>query len=102
MRCESFIEERYMEGSIVLGFDIMGSENYWLTVSWEPGYRSYSMEDNPIYSNFSFNRLSMMASGTFGKRYGANIFVSHDPEKHTRRTDDFSITMIAASISLMF
>lgn len=102
LRCESFIEERYMEGSVVLGFDIMGSENYWLTFSWEPGYRSYSMEDNPIYSDFSINRLSLMASGTFGKRYGANLFVSHDPEKHTRRTDDFTITMIAASVSLMF
>lgn len=102
MRCESFIEERYMEGSVVLGFDIMGSENYWMSFSWEPGYRSYSLEDNPIYSNFSFNRLSLMASGTFGKRYGANIFVSHDPEKHTRRTDDFTITMVATSVSLMF
>ncbi len=102
LRCGSFIEERYMEGSIVLGFDIMGSERYWLTFSWEPGYRSYSRKDNPIYSDFSINRLSLMASGTFGKRYGANLFVSHDPEKHTRRTDDFTITMIAASISLTF
>jgi hypothetical protein len=102
MRCESFIEERYTEGSVVLGFDIMGSERYWLTFSWEPGYRSYSMEDNPIYSDFRINRLSLMASGTFGKRYGANLFVSHDPEKHARRTDDFTITMVAASISIGF
>ena len=102
MRCESFLEERYTEGSVVLGFDVMGSEKYWMTFSWEPGYRSYTMEDNPIYSDFSFNRLSLMASGTFGKRYGANIFISHDPEKHTRRTDDFTITMVSASVSLMF
>jgi len=102
MRCESFIEERYKEGSVVLGLDIMGSERYWFTFSWEPGYRSYNLDDNPIYSDFRFNRLSLMASGTFGKRYGANIFVSHDPEKHTRRTDDFTITMVAASISLKF
>ena len=102
MRCESFIEERYKEGSVVLGFDIMGSEKYWLTFSWEPGYRSYNLDDNPIYSDFRFNRLSLMVSGTFGKRYGANLFVSHDPEKHTRRTDDFTITMVAASVSLMF
>ena len=102
MRCESFIEERYKEGSIVLGFDIMGGERYWLTFSWEPGYRSYSMDDNPIYSDFRINRLSLMTSGTFGKRYGANLFISHDPEKHTRRTDDFTITMVAASVSIMF
>ena len=36
MRCESFIEERYTEASVVLGFDVMGSERYWLTCSWEP------------------------------------------------------------------
>ncbi len=102
MRCESFIEERYNEASVVLGFDVMGSERYWLTFSWEPGYRSYTLEDNPIYSDFQFNRLTLMASGTFGNRYGANLFISHDPEKHTRRTDDFSITMISASVSLQF
>jgi hypothetical protein len=102
MRCESFLEERYSEGSVVLGFDIMGSEKYWMTFSWEPGYRSYNLEDNPIYSDFRFNRLSLMASGTFGKRYGANIFLSHDPEKHTRRTDDFSIMMASVSFSIKF
>ena len=102
MRCESLIEERYHEGSVVLGFDIMGSEKYWMTFSWEPGYRSYTLEDNPIYSDFRINRLSLMASGTFGKRYGANLFISHDPEKHTRRTDDFTITMASVSVSLMF
>ncbi len=102
MRCESFIEERYREGSVVFGFDVMGSTRYWLTFAWEPGYRSYTLEDNPIYSDFQINRLSLMASGTFGKRYGANLFISHDPEKHTRRTDDFTITMISASVSLMF
>jgi len=102
MRCESFIEERYSEGSAVLGFDVMGSERYWLTFSWEPGYRSYTLDDNPIYSDFRINRLSLMASGTFGKRLGANIFISHDPEKHARRIDDFSITMVSASVSLSF
>jgi len=102
MRCESFIEERYKEGSVVLGVDVMGSERYWLTFAWEPGYRSYTLEDNPIYSDFQINRLSLMASGTFGSRYGANLFISHDPEKHTRRTDDFTITMISASVSLKF
>jgi len=102
MRCKSFIEERYSEGSVVLGFDVMGSDRYWLTFSWEPGYRTYTMEDNPIYSDFRINRLSLMASGTFGERFEANIFISHDPEKHTRRTDDFSITMVSASVSLRF
>jgi hypothetical protein len=102
MKCESFIEERYNEGSVVIGVDVMGSVNYWLAFSWEPGYRSYSLNDNPIYSDFRINRLSLMASGTFGQRYGANLFVSHDPEKHTRRTDDFTITMVSASFSIGF
>jgi hypothetical protein len=102
MRCESFEEERYRELSVVLGTDVMGSEHYWLTFSWEPGYRSYILEENLVYSDFSFNRLSLMASGTLGERYGANIFISHDPEKHTRRTDDFTITMVSASVSIRF
>jgi hypothetical protein len=102
MRCESFIEERYSEYSVVLGFDVMGSEKYWMTFSWEPGKREYELEDNPIYSDFTFNRLSLMASGTFAGRYGANLFVSHEPEKHTRRTDDFTITMVSASVSIAF
>jgi hypothetical protein len=102
LRCESLIEERYKEMTVILGLDIIGNQSYWLTFTWEPGYRSYELEENPIYSDFTINRLSLMASGTFGKRYGANLFVSHDPEKHTRRTDDFTITMISASVSLKF
>jgi len=102
MRCESFEEERYREFSVVLGADVMGSEHYWLTFSWEPGYRDYTLENNLVYSDFSFNRLSLMASGTFRERYGANLFVSHDPEKHSRRTDDFTITMVSASVSIRF
>ena len=43
-----------------------------------------------------------MASGTFAGRYGANLFVSHEQEKHTRRTDDFTITMVSASVSIAF
>ncbi len=102
LRCESFIEERYREWTAVLGIDVTGSDRFWLSLSWEPGYRDYTLDDNPVYSDFRINRFSLMASGNYRERYGADLMISHDPEKHTRRTDDFTITMISIVLSMKF
>ncbi len=102
MFCADYPEEEYWEGTITLGLDIMNSEQYWLSMAFEPGYRNYNIDDNNIYSDFYVTRLSLMGSVDAGGGFTANLFVSHDPEKHTRRDDDFSLTLISASISREF
>lgn len=102
MMCEKFAEERYLEGSAVFGLDLFEGGGYWLSVSYEPGYRGYTLEDNDIYSDFYYNRLSAMGSVDFAGRYSLNLFVSHDPEKHSRRTDDFSVTLLSLTLSAEF
>ncbi len=102
MFCEAFSEERYRESSVVLGMEVPGNEKYWLTFSYEPGYRNYVMDENEIYSDFYLNRISLMGSVTGSGGLTYNLFVTHDPERHSRRDDDFSLTLISAMISKSF
>jgi hypothetical protein len=102
MFCGILDEEEYWEGSLVLGMDALSGESYWVTLSYEPGYRNYRLEENEIYSDFHINRLSMIGSAELLDRITLNLFVSHDPERHSRRTDDFSITLVSVSMSIGF
>ncbi|MBN1886071.1 MAG: hypothetical protein JW876_11200 [Candidatus Krumholzibacteriota bacterium] len=102
MRCPDYAEERYGEGSIVLGIDVARGADLWFSASWEPGYRGYGESGNTLYSDFSFNRLSLMGGAGLGAGIDLSLFVSHDPERHSRREDDFSITLVSLEISRSF
>lgn len=102
MFCWDFSEERYLETSIALGFDVMGTERFWLTGHYEPGYRNYNLEENELYSDFYINRLSLMGSASLTSATSLNLFVTHDPERHSRREDDFSITLVSVELANKF
>lgn len=102
MLCPDFEEERYAEGTAVIGLDLTTGADLWLTVSYEPGYRNYSLEENELYSDFYLNRLSVMGSAAIPWNSSLNLFVTHDPERHSRREDDFSITLISVDVTKRF
>lgn len=102
MLCGDFEEERYWEGTAVLGIDIIAGTAFWMTISYEPGYRKYLEEKNDLYSNFYINRISLMGSVSLPSDLVLNAFISHDPERHTRRDDDFSITLISVDLTRRF
>lgn len=102
MLCGDFREERYSELSCVIGADIMRGDKLWLSLSYEPGYRDYALDGNELYSDFYLNRISAM--GSLSMPYGAalNLFVTHEPERHSRREDNFSITLISIDLTRSF
>jgi hypothetical protein len=102
MLCADFAEERYREISLVIGFDAFGGERHWVSASYEPGYRDYTAAENDFYSDFFVNRVSVMGSVGFAKDFSVNIFLDHEPERHTRREDDFSITLVSLDITKRF
>ncbi|UCF05654.1 MAG: hypothetical protein JSV33_01045 [bacterium] len=102
MLCRDFEEERYREASLVLGLDILGNEDFWVTFSYEPGYRNYILTENDLYSDFYLNRLSLMGTVEIPHGTSLNLFVTHDPERHTRRVDNFSITLISVALTKRF
>ncbi len=102
MLCDAYEEERYEEGSIVLGLELLGGTDYWLSFSWEPGRRNYIMEENEIYSDFYLNRFSLIGNVTAASGLSFDLFVMHDPERHSRRDDDFSMTMVSAAVTKRF
>lgn len=102
MLCGDFAEERYWEGSIVFGVDVLGSTEFWLSFSYEPGYRNYTETENELYSDFYLNRLSLMGSMSLPGKITLNLFVTHDPERHSRREDDFSITLMSIELTRQF
>ncbi len=102
MFCDQYSEERYQEYSIIAGVEIMDIDNFWCMLSYEPGRRNYLKEENELYSDFYLNRLSIMGSISIYSGISADIFIIHDPETHTRKEDDFSITLISVSLSKRF
>ena len=102
MLCADFAEERYREGSLILGVEAFGGERYWVSASYEPGYRDYTSAENYIYSDFFVNRASIMGSVTLPMDYSINLFLDHEPERHARREDDFSITLLSFDITKRF
>lgn len=102
MLCGDFPEERYWEGSTAVGVDLMRNGDFWVHASYEPGYRGYSLDPNELYSDFWFHRLSLMANVPLPAEMSLGLFVTHDPERHSRRVDDFSVTLVTAEVTRRF
>ncbi|MBN2071993.1 MAG: hypothetical protein JW814_11105 [Candidatus Krumholzibacteriota bacterium] len=102
MFCDEFPEEQYREGSIVLGLELSRHDRFWMSCTYEPGRRDYLLEENDIYSDYYLNRLSLMGNVSLQAETSLNLFITHDPERHSRRDDDFSLTMISATLSRSF
>jgi hypothetical protein len=80
----------------------MASDKFWLIFNYEPGVRNYLKGEDGLYSDFYLNRLSLMGSISISNGISTDFFIIHDPERHTRKEDDFSITMISLSLSKRF
>jgi hypothetical protein len=102
MFCGSFPEERYREISCVLAAEIMRIDGLWLSLSYEPGFRDYALDGNELYSDFYLNRLSAMGSFSLPAGTTLNLLASHEPERHSRREDDFSVTLVSIDITKRF
>jgi hypothetical protein len=102
MLCGSFPEERYHEISCVLAVEIMRSDGLWLSLSYEPGFRDYALDGNELYSDFYLHRLSAMGSLPLPAGTTLNLLATHEPERHSRREDDFSVTLVSVDITKRF
>jgi hypothetical protein len=102
MFCREYAEERYREYTLLLGVELFGSNDFWLIAGYEPGYRDYISDTNDLYSDFYLNRLSLMGSIPLRMGFYINIFAMHDPERHMRREDDFSVTLFSLDLTKRF
>ncbi len=102
MICPDFEEERYFEYTVLLGFEVFNVNDFWLMAGYEPGYRDYLADENELYSDFYLNRLSLMGNIPLSKGFYIRLFAMHDPERHMRREDDFSITLFSIDLAKRF
>ncbi|MFH1756222.1 MAG: hypothetical protein ABIA59_11040 [Candidatus Latescibacterota bacterium] len=78
----------------------------WLSCSYERGwrfYRTYEAE-NPesIFSDYTFDRVTLFVTAKLWKQIGINSFFNHEPEKHKREGDDSTITLFSLSVTYAF
>jgi len=102
MLCNDFEEERYEEISCILGAELMRGDRLWLSLSYEPGHRDYSLDVNDLYSDYYLNRISAMGSVSLAAKTALNLCVTHEPERHSRRADDFSVTLVSIDLTKRF
>jgi hypothetical protein len=102
MLCRDIEEERYAEYSFVMGSEIMRNGGFWITLSYEFGYRNYTLAENEIYSDFYLHRLGAMSSVPLPGQTELSILISSEPERHSRREDDFSVTLVSIDLAKRF
>jgi hypothetical protein len=102
LRCPDVPEERYSEATAVIGIEYLRSGDFWLSASYEPGCRRYAADPNDLYSNYTINRISLMANVPLPFSSALSIFVAHDPERHSRGQDDFSVTLFSVDVTTRF
>ncbi len=99
-------EDRYQEigGRFVLEY--FKGAKIWLSLSYEPGRRFYrAYDDNAsesIFSDYTFNRLIIFATGNLWDGISINGFLNFEPEDHKREGDDSTITLVSLSLTYSF
>ena len=59
-------------------------------------------EEESVFSDYSYNRVSLIGHVEIWKEVSANIFLDYQPEDHKREGDDATATLFSGSLSYRF
>jgi hypothetical protein len=98
--------DEYSETGAKLTLEYARGVKIWLSCTYERGWRSYQAyeEDNPesIFSDYSYDRLTLFVTAKIWEQLGINSFFNHEPERHKREGDDSTITLFSFSLTYAF
>ena len=97
-------EEQYQEIGGKLSFEFYHGTGLWFSLAYEPGRRCYNTfsEEESIYSDYTYHRLTCFASTRFWDRFSLTSFLDFEPEQHERKGDDSTITLFSMNLAYTF
>ncbi len=108
LRTDASPDDPYTEFGGVFRVDHV-SPRLWVSFEYEPGRRRYdawdpnaSLDALAVYSDYSYQRVSLVGSWRLSRSLDFNVFLDWQPEDHEREGDDATATLFASSLSWGF
>ncbi len=98
-------EDEYTEVGARLRVNYNAGTRIWLSASYEPGHRNYSVDgtgSEVIFSDFTYHRIIVFASARIWRNLNTNLFLNHEPEDHKIEGDDATATLFSLDLSYSF
>lgn len=98
--------EDYRDRSVMLGFDLLKPDRFWLSLEDRLGQRTFESPDSGFQSDYRYNELYFMLNWTIFSAGSNSLTVdgmaSISPEWHSDRTDNFYLTTYTLELKYGF
>ncbi len=102
-------DDEYNERGAMVRIHYTPSPAAWFDVEYERGRRRYpayspdaSIDAESVFSDYDYDRVSVLAGWRFLDGLSLNLFVDYQPEDHEREGDDATATLFSANLSWTF
>jgi|GEM_PF-5834075 len=92
----------YNQLAFSLSFDLSRSTNLWLSVEDRFGKRNYKSDENPFYTDYLLNQVSLFLDGELSAHLGFNLMLSVDSEWHNSKGDNLTVFLISSELTYSF
>ncbi len=92
----------YRQPSWVASLDLMRTVSFWTSLEDKFGKRDYRSDDNPFYTDYLFNQLTLFLTADLNPHMGFNLMLSVDSEWHDSRQDDLTVFLISSELTYRF
>lgn len=101
-------DDVYREVGVRVAVDAMGESGWWISASYEPGFRDYPAfnQDDPlantevVFSDYIYHRVGVFANARVWRSLWFNAFLDYQPEDHERKDDDATATIASVGLTL--
>ncbi len=98
----TYRDYNYRQPSWIASLDLMRAVSFWTSVEDKFGKRDYRSDDNPFYTDYLFNQLTLFLTADLNPRMDFNLMLSVDSEWHDSRQDDLTVFLISSELTYRF
>jgi len=95
-------EYNYTQLAFILSCDVSRSTKLWLSIEDKFGKRDYKSDENPFYTDYLLNQVSLFLDGELGAHLGFNLMLSVDSEWHHSKGDNLTVFLISSELTYSF
>lgn len=92
----------YNQLAFILSCDLSRSTKLWLSIEDKFGKRNYKSDENPFYTDYLLNQISLFLDGELSSHLGFNLMLSVDSEWHHSKGDNLTVFLISSELTYSF
>ncbi|MGB2768950.1 MAG: hypothetical protein WBC88_04415, partial [Candidatus Zixiibacteriota bacterium] len=97
-----FQDYNYYQYAFSLSLDLSRSTQLWLSLEDKFGRRNYKSDQNPFYTDYLLNQISLFLDAELGSHLGFNLMLSVDSEWHDSKEDNLTVFLISSELIYSF